>query len=172
MISTIVRGKVLKYGDNINTDVISPPQYMELSIAEASKYTLSALDPGFAAKVRQGDILVAGANFGSGSSRETSPLTLRYLGVGAIVAKFFARIFYRNAINIGLPVVECREADRIGANDIIEIDFERGRITNATKGETYECSAIPPHILELIQDGGLVAYLKKHLSEPAKTDST
>jgi 3-isopropylmalate/(R)-2-methylmalate dehydratase small subunit len=148
----IVRGKVWKYGDNINTDIISPPQYMELSVAEAAKYTLSALDPDFASKVGKGDILVAGVNFGSGSSRETSPLTLRYLGVGAIVAKFFARIFYRNAINIGLPVVECREADRISTNDIIE-------------------SAIPPHILELVQEGGLVAYLKKHLSEPAKTNS-
>jgi len=101
--SMIVRGKVWKYGDNINTDIISPPQYMELSVAEAAKYTLNALDAEFAGKVGKGDILVAGDNFGSGSSRETSPLTLRYLGVGAIVAKFFARIFYRNAINIGLP---------------------------------------------------------------------
>jgi 3-isopropylmalate/(R)-2-methylmalate dehydratase small subunit len=167
----IVRGKVWKYGDNINTDIISPPQYMELSVAEAAKYTLSALDPDFAGKVQKGDILVAGANFGSGSSRETSPLTLRYLGVGAIVAKFFARIFYRNAINIGLPVVECREADRISANDVIEINFEQGRITNTTNGEAYDCSAIPPHILELVQEGGLVAYLKKHLSKPAKTNS-
>ncbi len=90
-----VAGKVLKYGDNINTDIISPPQYMELSIPEAAKYAMSAIDPDFAAKVRQGDILVAGVNFGSGSSRETSPLTLKHLGVGAIVAKFFARIFYR-----------------------------------------------------------------------------
>ena len=134
MNSMIVRGKVWKYGDNINTDIISPPQYMELSVAEAAKYTLNALDAEFAGKVGKGDILVAGDNFGSGSSRETSPLTLRYLGVGAIVAKFFARIFYRNAINIGLPVVECREADRISANDVIEINFEQGRITNTTTG--------------------------------------
>jgi 3-isopropylmalate/(R)-2-methylmalate dehydratase small subunit len=166
----IVRGKVFKYGDNINTDIISPPQYMELSVAEAAKYTLSALDPDFASKVGKGDILVAGVNFGSGSSRETSPLTLRYLGVGAIVAKFFARIFYRNAINIGLPVVECSEVDRISANDILEINFGQGRVTNTTRDEVYECSAIPPHILELVQQGGLVAYLKKHLSEPAKTN--
>lgn len=165
MNSTVVRGKVLKYGDNINTDIISPPQYMELSIADAAKYAFSALDPEFATKVRKGDILVAGANFGSGSSRETSPLTLRYLGVGAIVAKFFARIFYRNAINIGLPVAECQEVDRIAAGDIIEINFEQGRITNTTKGEEYACTAIPPHILVLIQDGGLVPYLKKHSAE-------
>lgn len=171
MNSMIVRGKVWKYGDNINTDIISPPQHMELSVAEAAKYTLSALDAEFAGKVGKGDILVAGNNFGSGSSRETSPLTLRYLGVGAIVAKFFARIFYRNAINIGLPVVECREADQISTNDVIEINFEQGRITNTTKSEVYNCSAIPPHILELVQEGGLVAYLKKRLIEPAKTRS-
>ena len=147
MNSMIVRGKVWKYGDNINTDIISPPQYMELSVAEAAKYTLSALDPEFASKVAKGDILVAGVNFGSGSSRETSPLTLRYLGVGAIVAKFFARIFYRNAINIGLPAVECREADRISANDIVEINFGQGRVTNITRNEVYECSAIPSTFL-------------------------
>ena len=161
----LVRGKVFKYGDNINTDIISPPQYMELSIAEASKYTLAPLDPEFASKVRKGDILVAGANFGPGSSRETSPLTLRYLGVSAIVAKFFARIFYRNAINIGLPVVECQQVDRIAAGDEIEIDFEGGKITNLTKGEQYVSGTIPPHILQLIQDGGLVAHLKKHSAE-------
>lgn len=169
MNSTVIHGKVLKYGDNINTDIISPPQYMELSVADAAKYTLSSLDPEFAGRVRPGDILVAGVNFGSGSSRETSPLTLRYLGVGAIVAKFFARIFYRNAINIGLPVVECRDVDRIHADDIIEIDLEQGRITNTTSGETYECSTIPAHILELIRDGGLVAHLKKHSAELLKS---
>lgn len=166
-----VCGKVWKYGDNINTDIISPPQYMELSIAEASKYALNALDPEFAGKVRGGDILVAGDNFGSGSSRETSPLSLRHLGVGAIVAKFFARIFYRNAINIGLPVVECLEVDRIAAGDIVEIDFERGKITNTTKDEEYDCTAIPPHILQLIEDGGLVPYLKKHFTELKGTQS-
>ena len=90
---SIIKGRVLKYGDNINTDIISPPQYMELSIADAAKYAMSAIDPDFPTKIKKGDIMVAGANFGSGSSRETSPLALRYLGVGAIVAKFFARIF-------------------------------------------------------------------------------
>jgi 3-isopropylmalate/(R)-2-methylmalate dehydratase small subunit len=162
---SVIRGKVLKYGDNINTDIISPPQTMELSIAEASKSALAALDPEFATKVHAGDVLVAGANFGSGSSRETAPLVLRHLEVGAIVAKFFARIFYRNAINIGLPVVECPQVDRIETGDTIEIDFEHGKITNLTKGEEYASSTIPPHILELIQDGGLVPYLKKHAAE-------
>lgn len=159
--STIIRGNVLKYGDNINTDIISPPQYMELSIAEAAKYAMSAIDPQFSTKVKQGDIMVAGANFGSGSSRETSPLTLKYLGVTAIVAKFFARIFYRNAINLGIPVIECSEADKISDSDVIEIYLEAGLIKNVTNGETYACSKIPPHILELVNEGGLVPYLKK-----------
>ena len=156
-------GHVLKYGDNINTDIISPPQYMELSIADAAKYAMSAVDPDFFARIKKGDIMVAGANFGSGSSRETSPLTLRYLGVGAIVAKFFARIFYRNAINLGIPVIECAETDKIADQDEIEIDLSAGLIHNLTKKESYPCSKIPPHIMELVADGGLVPYLKKRV---------
>lgn len=161
--SQTVKGRVLKYGDNINTDIISPPQYMELSVAEAAKYTMSAVDPKFPEKVRRGDILVAGVNFGSGSSRETSPLTLKYLGVSAIVAKFFARIFYRNAINLGIPVIECVDTDKIDDLDEIEINLQIGEIHNITKAEKYQCSKIPPHILALIDDGGLVPYLKKQL---------
>lgn len=159
--STTVRGKVHKFGDNINTDIISPPQYMELNIAEAAKYAMSAIDPDFAAKIQKGDILVAGANFGSGSSRETSPLTLKYLGVGAIVAKFFARIFYRNAINLGIPVIECADVDKIRNGDVIEIELEAGIIRNITRQEIYQSTKIPAHILELINEGGLVPYLKK-----------
>ena len=158
-----IKGHVLKYGDNINTDIISPPQYMELSIADAAKYAMSAVDPDFFARIKKGDIMVAGANFGSGSSRETSPLTLRYLGVGAIVAKFFARIFYRNAINLGIPVIECAETDKIADQDEIEIDLSAGQIHNLTKKESYPCSKIPPHIMELVADGGLVPYLKKRV---------
>ncbi|MDT8900156.1 3-isopropylmalate dehydratase small subunit [Anaeroselena agilis] len=158
-----IKGKVWKYGDNINTDIISPPQFMELSIAEAAKYAMAGVDPDFAAKVRPGDILVAGANFGSGSSRETAPLTLKHLGVGAIVAKFFARIFYRNAINLGIPVIECRDADKIASGDLVEIDLGRGVIRNLTRNQEYPCSKIPPHIQELIVDGGLVPYLKKRV---------
>ena len=158
-----IKGHVLKYGDNINTDIISPPQYMELSIAEAAKYAMSAVDPNFFTRIKKGDIMVAGANFGSGSSRETSPLTLRYLGVGAIVAKFFARIFYRNAINLGIPVIECAETDKIADQDEIEIDLSAGQIRNLTKKESYPCSKIPPHIMELVADGGLVPYLKKRV---------
>lgn len=156
-----IRGRVLKYGDNINTDIISPPQYMELDIAEAAKYAMSAIDPDFSTKVQDGDILVAGANLGSGSSRETSPLTLKYLKVGAIVAKSFARIFYRNSINLGIPVIECGETDKIQDMDVIEINLEQGIIVNVTRSESYACSKIPPHILALVNEGGLVPYLKK-----------
>ncbi len=156
-------GKVLKFGDNINTDIISPPQYMELSVAEASKYAMSAVDPTFSTRIKRGDIVVAGANFGSGSSRETSPLALKHLGVGAIVAKFFARIFYRNAINLGIPAIECEEIEKISDNDDISIDLANGIIINYTKNETYRCSKIPSHIMVLINDGGLVPFLKQTL---------
>lgn len=156
-------GKALKFGDNINTDIISPPQYMELSVAEASKYAMSAVDPTFSTRIKKGDIVVAGANFGSGSSRETSPLALKHLGVGAIVAKFFARIFYRNAINLGIPVIECEETEKISDNDDISIDLANGIIINYTKNETYRCSKIPSHIMVLINDGGLVPFLKQTL---------
>lgn len=156
-----ITGKVHKYGDNINTDIISPPQYMELSIAEGAKYAMSAIDPDFATNVQPGDILVAGANFGSGSSRETAPLALKHLGVSAIVAKFFARIFYRNAINLGIPVIECADADKIHSGDVLEIDLGQGLIKNKTLSESYACSKLPPHILPLIAEGGLVPYLKK-----------
>jgi len=166
-VNTVIRGTVLKYGDNINTDIISPPQYMELSIAEAAPYAMSAVDPGFAAKVRPGDIMVAGLNFGSGSSRETSPLALQYLGISAIVATFFARIFYRNAINLGIPVIECAATGSIQDSDLIELDLEAGVIRNLTRNESYPCSRIPPHILTLIQAGGLVPYLKAQALEQA-----
>ena len=161
----ILSGKVWKYGDNINTDIISPPQYMELSIAEAARYAMNAVDPSFAGGVRAGDIMVAGANFGSGSSRETSPLTLKHLGVGAVVAKFFARIFYRNAINVGLVALECLETDRIEKNDRIEIHLEAGIIVNKSKNESYPCSKIPEHLFSLLEAGGLVEHLKKELAE-------
>lgn len=157
----VMKGRALKYGDNINTDIISPPQYMELSIPESAQYAMSAVDPDFYKKIKVDTILVAGSNFGSGSSRETSPLTLKYLGLKIIVAKFFARIFYRNGINLGLVLLECQQADAIHTNDVIEIDLQKGEICNLTKSETYSCSRIPDHILSLIEDGGLAESLKK-----------
>lgn len=157
----ICRGKAHVFGDNINTDIISPPQYMELSAKEGAKYAMSSVDAEFAARVREGDIVVAGNNFGSGSSRELAPLSLKHLGIGAIVAKNFARIFYRNAINLGLPVVECADTDKIRAGDELGLDFMAGEIVNLTKNETYACSKLPSHILELVQKGGLIEMLKE-----------
>ena len=159
-----IQGSVFKFGDNINTDIISPPQYIELTVEEAALHSMEAVDPDFTKKFKPGDIVVAGNNFGSGSSRETSPLTLKYMGVSAIVTKFFARIFYRNGINLGIPLLECRDVDRISEGNELEIHLEEGFINNLTTGETYRCSKIPPHIMELIQDGGLVENLKKNLN--------
>ena len=158
------KGSVIKFGDNINTDIISPPQYMEYDIQESSKYAMSAVCPDFADQVKSHTIMVAGENFGSGSSRETSPLSLKYLGVEVIVAKYFARIFYRNAINIGLLVVECESIDAIQSEDILEIDYKAGIIRNITRAEEYVCTKIPQHLVDLIEAGGLVATLKKELS--------
>ena len=158
-----MNGKVLKFGDDINTDIISPPQYMELAIEEAAMHAMAPLDESFSLRVKAGDILVAGKNFGSGSSRETAPLALKYLGIQAVVATFFARIFFRNAINIGLPVFECPETDRIGEGDMLEIFPEKGLIKNTTKNEQYECIALPTQIMDIVRAGGLMAYWKdKH----------
>ena len=156
------QGKAHVFGDNINTDIITPPQYMELSPREGAQYAMSSVDPDFVSRMEPGDIVVAGNNFGSGSSRELAPLSLKYLNVGAIVAKSFARIFYRNAINLGLPVVECAEVDKIAPGNALVLDFIAGTITNRTKNETYPCSTLPAHILELVQAGGLIEMLKKN----------
>ncbi len=156
-----IKGTAFKFGDNINTDIISPPQYMELSVEDASAHVMEGVDPTFTKRFQAGDIIVAGSNFGSGSSRETSPLALRHLGTGAVVAKYFARIFYRNSINIGLLLFECPETDKIDDNDILRIDTANGIIYNETKNEQYTCSKIPDHILSLIEDGGLVKRLEK-----------
>lgn len=153
-------GKALKYGDNINTDIISPPQYMELGIAEASAYAMSAVDSDFAARAEAGDIFVAENNLGSGSSRETSPLTLKYLGISYVVAKSFARIFYRNCINVGIPALECPQAERISDGDRLRIDLFQGQIENLTKKESYSCEKLPEHILAIIEAGGMFEYLK------------
>lgn len=159
-----VTGKAIKYGDNINTDIISPPQYMELEISEAAKYTMSAIDPDFYKKAQKDVILVAGNNFGSGSSRETAPLMLKNLGIKTIVAKSFARIFYRNSINLGLILVECEEIDRVESGNNLEVCFQEGYIKNISRQETYICSKIPVHILRLIESGGLISYLKENYS--------
>lgn len=157
----MISGKVWKYKDNINTDIISPPAYMELKMEEAAKYAMSPVDPDFASQYKEGDIFVAENNLGSGSSRETAPLTLYALGLRTIVAKSYARIFYRNCINVGILAIECSETDKISKDDILEIDYEMGKITNKTKNEVYSCDKIPSHIMEIVNCGGLLNYLVK-----------
>lgn len=155
----MISGKVWKYKDNINTDIISPPAYMELPINEAAKYAMSPVDTEFASQYRSGDIFVAEKNLGSGSSRETAPLTLYALGVRTVVAKSYARIFYRNCINVGILAIECSETDKITKNDFIEIDYESGIIENKTKNQKYTCDIIPEHIMKIVKCGGLLNYL-------------
>lgn len=159
----IIRGRVHKFGDNINTDIISPAQYMELSYAEMGAHAMEGADPEFSKKVCPGDIIVAGENFGSGSSRETAPIALKEAGVGAVVSEFFARIFYRNAINIGLPVFESNLVEKIESGDELEINPLTGIIKNFSKNEEYQCSVLPDHIINLIKTGGLVKALEERL---------
>lgn len=157
----LIRGKAWKFGDNINTDIISPPQYMELSIEDAAPYCMSAVNSHFAAEVREGDIFVAGNNLGSGSSRETSPLTLKYLGIKVVIACSFARIFYRNCINLGIPAITSFHANEIHQGDILSIDIKNGKIINITQQQNYICTRLPENIMDMIHKGGLVNYLKQ-----------
>ena len=156
-----IKGRSLKYGDNINTDIISTPAYMELPIKEAAKYTMAPVDADFASKCQQGDIFVAEKNLGSGSSRETAPLMLKELGIKTIVAKSFARIFYRNCINLGILAIQCEDTDKISMFDNIEIDYINGIIHNVSKNEQYSCEKIPGHIMEFIEKDGLINYLRE-----------
>ena len=161
MAGKLIKGRALKYGDNINTDFINPAQYMELSLKEMTRHAMEGVDPEFSQKVRPGDILVAGKNFGSGSSRETAPLVIRESGVAAVVAEFFARIFYRNAINIGLPLLMCDSVSQISHGNELKVDLLNGAIFNVTTKEEYKCSSLPDNIIQLVEDGGLISHLKK-----------
>lgn len=158
----MLEGKVWKYKDNINTDIISPPAYLEMDMASAAKYTMSTIDTDFAAQYKKGDIFVAEHNLGSGSSRESAPLMLYELGVRTVVAMDYARIFYRNCINVGILAVECKMTDRISKGDIIEVDYKEGKIHNKTRQETYPCNKIPDHIMAIVKEGGLIPYIKKN----------
>lgn len=160
----IIRGRAWKFGDNINTDLIIAGKYKFsiTNINELSKYAMETLIPRFAEKVSKGDIIVAGKNFGCGSSREQAPLVLKHIGIGAIIAESFARIFYRNAINIGLPALEYKEVHRISDGDILEVELISGTIKNITKNEVYEVKPMPPSLLEILAEGGLISYVKKY----------
>lgn len=157
-----VQGKVFKYGDNIDTDVIIPARYLNTQDAfELAKHCMEDIDTEFVKNVSAGDIMVGGWNFGCGSSREHAPLVIKTCGTGCVIAKSFARIFYRNAINIGMPIMECPEAsDAIANGDEVKVDFDTGVITNITKNETYQAQPFPPFIQEIIHNGGLMASIK------------
>ena len=155
-------GKVHKYGDNVDTDVIIPARYLTTSdMQELAKHCMEDIDIDFAKNVKKGDLIVAEANFGCGSSREHAPAAIKASGVSCVIAKTFARIFYRNAINIGLPIIECDEAaEKISAGDDVKIDVETGIITNHTKGESYQGQSFPEFLINIINSNGLLNSLK------------
>jgi len=156
------KGFVHKYPDNVDTDVIIPARYLNTPNAkELASHCMEDIDADFTKKVKDGDIMVGGWNFGCGSSREHAPLAIKTAGISCVIAKTFARIFYRNAINIGLPILECEAAsDGIQAGDEVEVNFDTGVITNITKGQTYQAEPFPEFIQEIIKAGGLMASIK------------
>lgn len=155
-------GKVHKYGDNVDTDVIIPARYLNTTNhKELAAHCMEDIDVEFVNKVKNGDIMVAESNFGCGSSREHAPIAIKASGISCVIAKTFARIFYRNSINIGLPIIECPEAaEKISDGDEVQIDFDSGLITNITKGETYQGTAFPEFLINIINSNGLLNSLK------------
>ena len=156
------RGSVFKYGDNIDTDVIIPARYLNTQNArELADHCMEDIDKTFITRVQEGDIMVGGENFGCGSSREHAPLAIKTAGIACVIAASFARIFYRNAINIGLPILECPAASRaIRAGDTVSVNFDTGVITDETTGETFQAEPFPPFIQKIIRSGGLMASLQ------------
>lgn len=163
---TKLKGRAWVYGDNIDTDVIIPARYLVTSDPkELALHCMEDIDTTFAQSVKPGDIIAAGSNFGCGSSREHAPLAIKGAGVSCVIAPSFARIFYRNAINVGLPILECAEARRISKGDEIEADLSNGIITNVTKGETYTAKPFPEFIQNIIELGGLAPYVRSRLGK-------
>ena len=156
------QGTVYKYGDNIDTDVIIPARYLNTQDAkELASHCMEDIDKSFVTKVKQGDIMVGGENFGCGSSREHAPLAIKSAGVDCVIAKSFARIFYRNSINIGFPIMECAEAaEAIQSGDKVTVDFQSGVITDETQGKTWQAAPFPAFVSGIIQSGGLLNSLK------------
>lgn len=159
------------YGDDIDTDILAPSAYLMASMEEMASHCLETLDPDFAQAVRLGDTFVAGQNLGIGSSREQAPASLKMLGIRTILAKSFARIFYRNALNLGVTTLVCENTERIRSGDLLTTDPLRGVITNLTTGEQLTCEPVPRHLLEMLNDGGLLPHLKKRLAG-AKTSTS
>jgi 3-isopropylmalate/(R)-2-methylmalate dehydratase small subunit len=160
------QGKAIKYGNNVDTDVIIPARYLNTSDPlELAKHCMEDMDRDFAEKIEKGDIMVAGKNFGCGSSREHAPIAIKASGISCVIAETFARIFYRNAVNIGLPIIECPEAVRdIEDGDKVEVDFDAGRIINVTKGTGYTAIPFPAFMQEIIAAEGLTGYIRRQLN--------
>lgn len=162
----MVKGKVWKYGKNVDTDVIYPGKYLvHFEPGEVAKHAMEGIDPDFSSKVKPGEIIVAGDNFGCGSAREQAAMTLKYSGIGAIVADSFNRTFYRNAINNGLPVIALKGiSDEINEGDELEIDFETGTIVNLTRNKKYTAEPLPKFVMEIIEVGGAIPYYKAKIN--------
>lgn len=157
----IIRGNAWVFGDEINTDNMAPGIYFKEPMEIMAQHCLEAVDPAFASGVKPGDIVVGGKNFGVGSAREQAPMALVHLGVGAVLAKSFSRIFYRNAINFGLPLLMLPQAAEIEAGQLLEVDVVEGAITNVTTKQSYIVEGLPPHLMEMINIGGLMPWLKE-----------
>lgn len=159
----MVKGRVFKFGDDVNTDVIIPARYLnDPSLENMAKHCMEDIDPEFPKQDHTGDIMVGGWNFGCGSSREHAPVSIKACGVSCVIAASFARIFYRNAINIGFPILECPEAsEAIAAGDTVSVDFETGTIIDETTGQEFKAAAFPPFIQKIIKAGGLINYRKE-----------
>lgn len=162
-VKTVLRGRAYVFGDDVNTDYIISGKYKfkTLDMAELACHCMEDIDPDFSTKVQRGDFIVAGGNFGCGSSREQAPLVINHAGVGAVLARSFARIFFRNAINKGLPVVEC-DTSRIRDGDELEVDLGKGKVTDLTQGIEMKIAPLPPVMMEILSAGGLTDYLKEH----------
>jgi 3-isopropylmalate/(R)-2-methylmalate dehydratase small subunit len=160
-----IKAPAIKFGNNIDTDVILPGKYLILvDPYELAKHAVESLDPTFPEKAKKGVIVVGGKNFGCGSSREQAPLALKYAGVKCVVAESFARIFFRNAINIGLPVIECKGiSNAVETGDELAVDVEAGKIENVSKGKKFQVEKLPPFIIEILADGGLIENLRKKM---------
>lgn len=167
MSDTVLRGRAWCFGDNINTDIISPAEYMDQSYEVIGKHVLERVFPGFADAISPGDFVIAGNNFGSGSIRETAQIALKYAGVGAVVARSFARIFFRNCINVGVPVVTLPDTGAIQQGSLLEIDLLEGVIRNVDTGEEFRGSKLPEHVLRIVQAGGLKNHLKEVVAKQA-----
>jgi 3-isopropylmalate/(R)-2-methylmalate dehydratase small subunit len=165
-----VPGRAWVFGDGVDTDVLAPGHLMKLPAAELATHCLEAIAPDFASSVRAGDVIVAGNSFGIGSSREQAAVSLKLLGLGAILARSYAKIFWRNALNLGLPALVMQDAGEIGQGDMIAVDPASGRIENRSTGRIYAVQPLPPHVLRIIEEGGLMPYLKARYGRAAVGD--